>query len=563
MNSKRIRWASLTVAAMLAVVTGCSGSGGDKASNTANQGQQATKNQSTAASNSFNLWLGWTATINNDSMVQKNWKEKEPGVAVTLETTQGDAMTALNLKINTGGFEDAAIFGRNETVKSAMNRSKQILSVEQYFDMPDKYPGLAAIPKAYLDKMKDKDGHIWSIPTWFDQNPDDPWPGWASQAWMVRSDVLEKVGMTTADLSTIEGVEAFLKKAAGVKDETGKALIPLSFLMDTNDSLSWNDENTVLTAFGVSTASNGVEKKGDEFVFAYDDPNYKAAYQWMNKMYREKLIDPEVVTSKKEQYNEKNKSGRVALNVGSFWNIPSGAWETLDGPTGPGWYYEAISFPKVNGVDKVGVNQVINPNPGYDVYISKGTKNLDAILKFFDYTLQPKPEQQQVINEGPAGLYWDWVDQPLGKWKFTDETYKKSRNSGDSAQKAKVTPELYMASSYSNKWYPWWNTADGEKAGAAKTIQFTEAIGKMGTIRVAEPYDLVETKQGGVWEKYWPELENIRKEYRAKLLMAKDDARFEKEWNNFREVLEKRGHWTEVKQEWNESYQEQLKANGE
>lgn len=129
-----------------------------------------------------------------------------------LEATQGDAVTALNLKLNTGGFEDAAVFNRSEIVKAAMIRSNKILSVEQYFDMPDQYPNLAAIPKQYLDQMKDADGHIWSIPTWFEQNPDNPWPGWASQTWLVRTDVLEKAGMTTTDLATIEGVEAYLKK---------------------------------------------------------------------------------------------------------------------------------------------------------------------------------------------------------------------------------------------------------------------------------------------------------------------------------------------------------------
>ncbi|GGF94907.1 hypothetical protein GCM10010912_44790 [Paenibacillus albidus] len=554
MTNKKNRLAALAIAAMLTVVAGCSGSGGNQAENV------GTGNESKSGSPSFNLWLGWTLTINNDSLVQKYWRDKEPGVDVKLETTQGDAMTALNLKINTGGFEDAAIFGRNETVRSAMNRSKQIMSLEQYFDMPDKYPGLASIPKQYLELMKDEEGHIWSIPTWFDQNPDEPWPGWASQAWFIRTDVLEKAGLTKEDLTTIEGVEVYLRKAAEQKDAAGKALLPLSFLMDTNDTLNWSDENAILTSFGVTTAGRGIDKRGDDFVFAYDDPGFKAAYQWMNKLYREKLIDPEVVTNKKEQYMEKNKAGRVALNAGTFWNISPTVWETLDGPTEPGWYYDVIPFPKVQGVEKVGINQVTNPNPGYDVYISKKTKNLEAILKFFDYSLQQKPEQQQVINEGPAGLYWDWIDKPIGKWEFTDETYKASRNSGDAAQKAKATPELYMVSSYSNEWYPWWNTAEAEKAGAAKTIKLTESIGKMGSIRVAEPYDLLEMKQGGVWEKYSPEVENIRKEYRAKLLMAKDDAQFESEWEKFREALEKRGHWSEVKQEWLDTYQAAMKA---
>lgn len=565
------RWAALSLAVMLAVLAGCSktNDGADQGGGASAPagGESAAGSPSAGApgggSKAFELWLGWSATINNDSLVQKYWREKEPGIDVKLEATQGDAATALNLKLNTGGFKDAAIFNRSETVKSAMNRSNLLQPLESYFDMPDKYPGLASIPKTYLERMKDKDGHIWSIPTWYDQNPDDPWPGWASNGWFVRTDVLEKTGMKKEDLATLEGIEAFLKKAGEVKDESGKSVIPMSLLMDPNDTISWNDENAVLSAFGVTTGGAAIEKKDGGFVFAFDDPNYKAAYQWLNKLYREKLIDPEVVTNKKEQYQEKNKAGRVAMNVGSFWNIPTSVWETLDGPTEPGWYYDVIPFPKVAGVEQIGSNIVINPNPGFDVYVSKNTKNLEAILKFFDYTLQPKPEQQQVVNEGPAGLYWDWADQPLGKWRFIDENYKKDRNSGDTAQKSKVTPELYMASSYSKEWYPWWNVADVDKAGAAKTTQLTETIGKMGGVRTAHSYDLVPTKQGGLWEKYAPELENIRKEYRAKLLMAKNESEFESAWKSFRDALEKRAHWSELKQEWQESYQADIQAHGE
>jgi len=568
-RKKAAAYAAIVLALLLMVTSACS-----KAGSPENQGgtnDQASAGGGSAESGSgsplaFELWLGWTATINNDSLVQKYWREQEPGVDVKLEATQGDAITALNLRLNTGGFKDAAVFNRSETVKNAMIRSNQVMPLEQYFEMPDKYPNLAAIPKVYLDRMRDPDGHIWSIPTWFDQNPDNPWPGWASTAWMVRTDVLEQAGMTKEDLATLEGVEAFLVKAAELKDASGKPLNPMGFLMDQNDSAGWSDENAVLSAFGVTTGSAGgvipVEKKNGEFVFLYDDPQYKAAYQWLNKMYRQKLIDPEVVTDKKERYKEKNKSGRTAMNVGSFWNIDQSVWETLDGPTEPGWYYEPIPFPKVEGVDAVGFNQVVNPFPGYDVYISKNTKNLEAILKFLDYTLQPKPEMQQVVNEGPAGLYWDWVDQPLGKWRFVDEEYDKARNSGDQAQKASVTPELYMLSSYSNDWYPWWNN-EVTVAGAAKTQQFTKAIGEMGGVRTAHAYDTVTAKPGGLWEKYGLELENLRKEYRAKLIMAKDDAQFEAAWQEFRDALEKRAHWSELKQEWQEQYDAIVQTSGE
>lgn len=537
------------LAAFMIAVTACSGGGGE-GNGAAAGGTEGGNAAISGGTSSFKLWLGWTAMINNNSMVQNYWREHEPFIDLQLESTQGDAMTALNLKLNTGGFEDAAIFGRGDVVDNAMIRSNTILPLEQYFDMPDKYPGLASIPKEYLEPMKDADGHIWSIPTWFDQHPDDPWPGWASAGWFVRTDVLEKVGMTMDELKTLDGIEKYLKLAAEQKDANGNKLIPLSFLSEASD------ESVILSTFGVTTATAGgvipVEKNGDDYVFIYDNPQYKAAYQWMNRMYREGLLDHEVMTDKKERYKEKNKTGRIAMNTGGFFNMDAQLWEILDGPTEPAWYYETIPYPQVNGVSRPGYNQIINPFPGNDVYISKKTKNLDAILKFFDYTLQPKPEQQQVVNEGPAGVFWDWVDGPLGKWEYTDTEYQTLHDSGDQAKKVSTTPELYMTSSYSNEWYPWWNYNLTEPKGRLKTIEFTEKIGKMGTIRVAEPHDRVKAKAGGLWEKYLPELDAVKTEYKAKLIMAKDDAAFEEAWNEFQAALEKRAHWSELKTEWHE-----------
>ncbi|WP_168123278.1 hypothetical protein [Paenibacillus sp. HB172176] len=548
------------LAAMMLALTACSGGGGNNAS-TNNPSQSSGQNEQTAEGDKqqagmFNLWLGWTTTVNNESLMQKYWRENEPFVDVQIESTQGDASTALNLKLNTGGFEDAAIFGRSDVINTSMIRSNTIQPLEQYFDMPDKYPGLASIPKEYLEAMKDKDGHIWSIPTWFDQNPEDPWPGWASLGWFVREDVLEKAGMKDADLATIEGVEQYLRAASEQTDASGNKLIPLSFLSDAND------ENVILSTFGVSTGTAGgvipVEKQGDDYLFIYDNPQYKEAYRWMNKMYREGLIDKEAITDKIERYKEKNQSGRIAMNAGGFFNMDAHIWEVLNGPTEPAWYYQTVPYPKVPGVDKIGINQIVNPYPGDDVYISKNTKNLDAILAFFDYSLQPKPEMQQEIDGGPAGVFWDWVDQPLGKWHYIDDNYQQLHDSGDAAKKASTTPELYATSSYSNEWYPWWNYAATDTvAGRQKTIDFTVAIGKMGGIRVAEPQDMVKSEPGSLWEKYLPELENVRKEFKAKLMMAKDDNAFESAWNEFQSALDKRAHWGELKDEWHQLLKEQ------
>lgn len=545
---------ALVLAVAIVVTAGCSSNSGDSGQSSAEpKGSKAPSEVKTAASGHFNLWMGWTATVNNESMIQESWKTGQPGIDVQLEATQGDAVTALNLKLNTGGFEDAAIFNRNTVVEGAMKRSGQIQPLEKYFNMPDKYPSLALIPKQYLDKMKDADGHIWSIPSAYDVNPSDPWPGWSSSAWFIRTDILEKAGMSENDLKTIKGIETYLEKASQLKDDSGKPLLPLGVLLENND------ENTILATFGVTVGSAGgvipVAKNGDGFVLQFDNPGYKAAYKWMNEMYHKGYIDPEALTDKPERYKEKNKSGRFAMNVGSFWNFDQNLWEPLDGPTGPGWFYKPIPYPKVDGVSQLGTTQVVNPYPTFDTYINKNTKNLDAILKFYDYTLTPNPEQGHIVNEGPVGKYWNWADQPYGKWKYTESDYRVLRNSGDPATKAKATPELWQTTNFSKKWYPWWNVGEFEHPGWAKTAEFTTAINKMGTTRVAENYDMVKAKVGGVWEKYMPELDNVRKEYRAKLLVAKNEAQFEKAWSDFNQALEQRAHWSQLKQEWNQLYQ--------
>ncbi|WP_037283050.1 hypothetical protein [Saccharibacillus sacchari] len=530
-----------SLCAVLFVLAGCSSDTGTS-ENAENEGKAA-----------FDLWLGWAATVNNNSLIQQYWRDTDPKVEVKTEAAQGDATTALNLKLNTGGFKDAALFGRSTTVDNAMRKSNLLMPLEQYFDMPDKYPNLAQIPKEYLEQMKDGEGHIWSIPTYFDRDPVDPWKGWASNSWFVRSDILEKTGLKESDLQTIAGIETYLEKASELTDESGKKLLPLGILIDSND------ENAVLASFGVTTAAAGgitpVSEKDGQIVFQYEDPGYKQAYAWLNKAYREGWLDPESLTDKKERYTEKNKSGRYAMNAGSFWNLDASLWEQLNGPTAPGWFYAPIAFPKVEGIDRLGTSQVINPYPAYDTYVSKNTKNIDAILKFYDYALGTDPAQGFAVSEGPEGKYWGWTGEPYGKWDYIDADYKEKRNAGDAAKKAGLTPELWQITNYGKEWYAWWNYGGGEYKGASKTAEFSEKIGEMGSTRVAEPYDQVKPGSGGAWERYGPELESVRKEYKAKLILAKDDAEFEKAWTDFNSAMEARAHWSELKQEWNDTYQ--------
>ena len=72
----------------------------------------------------------------------------------------------------------------------------------------------------------------------------------------------------------------------------------------------------------------------------------------------------------------------------------------------------------------------------------------------------------------------------------------------------------------------------------------------------------MKAEAGSKWEKYGPTLTQIKDEYGAKLLLAKDDAEFEAMWKEFRDTLETKGHWTELKDEWYTLYDNQTSVTG-
>ena len=512
----------------------------------------------------FVIWANTPGYAEEGTSLQKTLLEKY-GFNFKMSFTQGDLMTALNLKLASGGFEDISVQYMNPVVRTAMTKANAVMDMTPYFSMPEKYPNLAKVPKSVLDYCRSSDGKIWFIPTWFAQEMDKPWAGWQSDAFFVNTDILAKVGATRADLSTIQGLETVMRKIKGanLKDDSGSSVIPMGFLKNNNTNIP--DDYRILAAFGVDVVTQGVapvKKSGNSFVFSLDDPGYKAGYAWISKMYRDGLIDPEVVTQKTELFKEKGGKGKYAIMPTSMWTF-KWSWEPLDGPTAAAWYFEPLPNPKVAGVSAPGAIQLVNPYPAYSIYISKNTKHLEQILKFLDFCLAQEPTQQQVLNEGPEGINWKWTDKPLGEWDFVSD-YGKLRNSGDNATVAKCTPQLWYLTTYSNKWYPWWTNAvdSNTHKGFAHTRQFTQVIGSFGNVRPVHTYDTVTAKVGGLWEKYGPTLKSIQDEYEAKLIMAKDDKAFEQVWSSYRTALEKRAHWTDLKAEWNTSYAEQAKIKG-
>lgn len=531
--------------------------GKDEATNT--DGFYVSEKKGGKTTDQFTIWAGWTSESPNNTKVQQVMKGKL-GIDYKVEYMQSnDYMTTLNLKLSSGAkLPDVMIFPYDKAVESALTTANRVMKLNDIYES-DKLKNIPKIDTRIQDYIKTNSGDQWWIPGYYALEYDEPWGGWTVDSWWVRTDLLKQAGKSKDDLKTIEGMEDTLRAFAKLKDSHGNNIIPLSFAQGEN-----HEERIILATYGVDTA-NGVSgmpavmDQNGEKVFIYDNPKYKEAYRWMNKMYRDGLIDMEATTMTKERFTEKVESGQIGMFTTDLWiSGLNESWKNYNGGDDSVTFnYEPIANPQVQGTNK-SYTSFVNPNPGYMVFINKDTSNLNAALNFLEWVNEPSPYRGQEVNEGPLGVLWDFTKKDAGSWDF-EAKYKKERDSGDSTRVAACTHQLWQFASYSNKWYAWWNQDTGaNKAGAGLVSKWCKYIStKIVNHRPINEMDSVRADVDSVIATNMESLKNVVDEYSAKLIMADSDEKFENVYKEFKKQIELRAHWSKMKEEWLKLYQEQ------
>ena len=232
----------------------------------------------------INIWAGMSSNAPEETLNQAAVRDLL-GINYTVEWTQGDFLTALNMKINNGGFPDICVFWNNTVAANALINSGLVMPLDEFVTQADKYPNLASIPQKILDfaKANTPDGKLWYLPGWYAQEPDEPWPGWTLNTWWVRTDLLEQVGMTKDDLATLEGVERFARAAKELTTADGAAIAPISYASRYSSSSNATDCNyIILNAFGLDTGRGAsgmppLTLENGKPVFLYDNAKLKDA----------------------------------------------------------------------------------------------------------------------------------------------------------------------------------------------------------------------------------------------------------------------------------------------
>ncbi len=239
--------------------------------------------------------------------------------------TQDDLNQKLNLMVASGQMPEI-FFGSSDpytrTMYEKMGKAGMIWNLGQF--LPS-YKNLATLlkPEFTLFRAEDGKSNYW-IPTQTGRGFDVIHSAYGGL--YVRDDFLKRLGM--AYPTTPDEYYTYLKRCVQeIGTVGGKSVIGF-----TTDENLFNFEYSLLSQFlpieirPVQSTGVGLSfDPGDNFKvvndFYTDGPVLMRAAKYANRLYREGLVDPEMISHKRAQYQEKVSSGRVASMAAQWWDM--------------------------------------------------------------------------------------------------------------------------------------------------------------------------------------------------------------------------------------------------
>ncbi|NLT48114.1 MAG: extracellular solute-binding protein, partial [Clostridiales bacterium] len=235
----------------------------------------------------------------------------------------------------------------------------------------------------------------------------------------IRLDWLKNVGMDVpTDLDSFYDVlYAFTYKdpdGNGKNDTYG-------FAGTMVDDASWQH---IFAAFGIPCRfTNGLIRIDDGTVTTFmKHPNFLKAIQYIRKLYKDGILDPDFATLTRMQCNERLWQGRVGVYAfqatGTTNNWYPGRY-TFKVPSDPA---ELFGFIHLNntGAVKIYPNYTIA-----DAVISSKCEHPELAVKLLNYIYFTE-EGQELTYLGIEGVHFQWTDKANGKYKrlgvYTDDT---------------------------------------------------------------------------------------------------------------------------------------------
>ncbi|MCI8520457.1 MAG: extracellular solute-binding protein [Clostridia bacterium] len=321
-----------------------------------------------------------------------------------------DWETKTNTYFATGDSPDVTIGGKEMNYKAWGN--------EGYLAPIDytKLPNWCALWGDNLDKVvslaSNSDGNLYYLPTVRQEK--------VQMCWLYRKDIFDALNISfpkTAD----EFVEACKKIKAQYPDN-----IIISSNGQKKSSLTgffqmfWIPELILQTQSCIDPVTN-------EFVpYAMASDNAREMYKFVNSLYKEGLIDKEILSIEKDNFYTRCAQNNAFITYNYVYNTDTFNNKTnVNGNTGANWDWAGnmvTAYPDKGTIYKKDP-LYSNWGPAFSAELGADTERFDALLKYYDWCATD--EGQLFTSYGVEGESYNMVD---GKPEVADGWYHEKDN---------------------------------------------------------------------------------------------------------------------------------------
>ncbi|MHA2852429.1 ABC transporter substrate-binding protein [Paenibacillus lautus] len=363
--------------ALLMVFSGCSNN--SKKTDTHEENQEVMR---------FSVTLPANGVDNPNSLVGKEWHKRMEaymGKKVEIEynyipSSEYDEKVKLMIASDdlTDFFVTPLFYDTTE-----MAEQGQLLELGQYQDLMPNYMNYIGKVKNGMKRVTDADGNMYTFKeTSTPRFPEDR--GMLIQNTSAyRYDVFE-----VNNIKIPETLDEFYGAAKKLKE-----LYPDKYPVATK----WN---SLRSLFSANHIRDEIFWDGEKYVYGVLDEGYKDALQFANKLYAEKLLDPEYTIDTDDTLKRKALNGDNLMWLTQWFTTPAEYTRTAD----DGKIFAVSLYPDNPKYGKAW-QEVVNgntPDLGWGVYgVSSKVKNPEELIKFIDY--QYSDEMIQLITWGIEG----------------------------------------------------------------------------------------------------------------------------------------------------------------
>ncbi|MGO4789133.1 extracellular solute-binding protein [Paenibacillus sp. 2KB_20] len=264
-----------------------------------------------------------------------------------------------------------------------MAEQGQLLELGQYQDLMPNYMNYISKVKNGMKRVTDADGNMFTF-------KETSTPRFAEDRGMLiqntsayRYDVFE-----ANNIKIPETLDEFYGAAKKLKE-----LYPDKYPVATK----WN---SLRSLFSANHIRDEIFWDGEKYVYGILDEGYKEALQFANKLYAEKLLDPEYTIDTDDTLKRKALNGDNLMWLTQWFTTPAEYTRTAD----DGKIFAVSLYPDNPKYGKAW-QEVVNgntPDLGWGVYgVSSKVKTPEELIKFIDY--QYSDEMIQLITWGIEG----------------------------------------------------------------------------------------------------------------------------------------------------------------